>query len=273
MKPFHEQFENKELKDTTLAVIRQARTIIEEYQAQRFTLTLRQLFYQFVSRDLIANDHAEYKRLGRIIVAARRGGYIGWNSIEDRTRNLLSLPTWDDPAEAVRDAADAYRETCGRCSRTGLKSGSRRTLLGVIEGVCNKFRVPHFSCRGNVSDSEMYVAAKRLSAHVDHGQVPLVLHLGDHDPSGLDMTRDIGDRLDKFSERERRRAGKRGVDGRIEVRRLALNFNQTAALPPNTAKEEGARYAACARQYGSVSWELDALDPVFIVDSAPNLKA
>jgi hypothetical protein len=259
MKPFHEQFENKELKDTTLAVIRQARTIIEEYQAQRFTLTLRQLFYQFVSRDLIANDHAEYKRLGRIIVDARRGGYIGWNSIEDRTRNLLSLPTWDDPAEAVRDAADAYREDVWAMQPHRPEVWIEKdALLGVIEGVCNEFRVPYFSCRGNVSDSEMYTAGKRYDAAVNQGQAPVILHLGDHDPSGLDMTRDIHERLWTFSNQQYRAA--------IDLRRLALNIDQTAGLPPNTAKESDGRYAAYAKQYGDTSWELDALDPVFIAN-------
>ena len=132
-----------------------------------------------------------------------------------------------------------------------------------------RFRIPYFSCRGNVSDSEMYIAAKRLVGHAlneETPQIPLVLHLGDHDPSGLDMTRDIDWRLGAWSTREFMRAKKRGTDASIEVRRLALDINQCATLPPNTAKESDGRYAKYAKLYGNQSWELDAMDPTELAD-------
>ncbi len=85
---------------------------------------------------------------------------------------------------------------------------------------------------------------------------PIVLHLGDHDPNGLDMTRDNEDRLALFARQD------------IEVRRLALNMDQVERYspPPNFAKETDTRYAAYARQFGPNCWELDALDPVVIAD-------
>jgi hypothetical protein len=85
---------------------------------------------------------------------------------------------------------------------------------------------------------------------------PVVLHLGDHDPSGLDMTRDNLDRLEMFA--------RRGV----EVRRLALNMDQVDRWrpPPNPAKETDTRFAAYAEQFGKECWELDALDPTVIAD-------
>ena len=120
----------------------------------------------------------------------------------------------------------------------------------MIEDVCDEFRAPYFSCRGNVSEPEMYAAGKRFARIVRQGQVPIVLHFGDHDPNGVDMTRDIRERLRMFARRE------------IEVRRIALNLGQVTGLPPNFAKENDSRYAAYVRQFGTTDcWELDALAP------------
>jgi hypothetical protein len=67
----------------TLAVIEQANAIIEEYASQDFRLTLRQLYYQFVARDLLeANTLEQYKRIGRIIGTGRDAGLIDWDAIE-----------------------------------------------------------------------------------------------------------------------------------------------------------------------------------------------
>ena len=125
--------------------------------------------------------------------------------------------------------------------------------------VCNEFRLPYFACRGNNSESEQYKAGKRFEAHLANGLTPVVLHLGDHDPNGLDMTRDNRDRLAMFA-----RQG-------VEVRRLALNMDQIERYrpPPNPAKETDTRYAAYAKQFGRECWELDALVPTVIANLIP----
>jgi hypothetical protein len=89
---------------------------------------------------------------------------------------------------------------------------------------------------------------------LNKGQRPVILHLGDHDPSGLDMTRDLSERLALFCGQE------------IEVRRLALNLDQVQQYnpPPNPAKTEDSRYPGYASQFGDESWELDALDPTVL---------
>jgi hypothetical protein len=245
-----ETFKIIRFRQATLAQIDEANEIIGAYRTLGFILTLRQLFYQFVSRAALANTHAEYKRLGRTVTDARRAGGIDWGAIEDRTRNVRRLPTWNDPSEIINACVSQYRESLW--SRQPYRPEVRiekDALIGVIEGVSNEFRAPYFSCRGNVSESEMYAAGKRFADYLEQGQVPVVLHLGDHDPNGLDMTRDIRERLALFARQE------------IEVRRLALNLDQTAELPPNFAKEKDSRYAAYVRQFGRDCWELDALSP------------
>ena len=254
-----ELFQPRKFQARALSVIGSANAIIAEYQALGFTLTLRQLFYQFVSRPALglANTFDEYKLLGRIVTDARRAGLIDWDAIEDRTRNVRRLPTWDDPSEIIGDTCvGQYREDLWASQGPRPEVWIEKdALTGVIEGVCSDFRAPWFSCRGNVSDSEMYAAGKRFADLLDQGQVPLVLHLGDHDPNGLDMTRDIRERLAMFARQD------------IEVRRLALNIGQTAGLPPNYAKVEDTRSPAYVRQFGTNEcWELDALAPNVIAD-------
>lgn len=244
----------KNFRRSSLAMIAQAEEIIEEYMAQGYSLTLRQLYYQFVARDLLANKQSEYKRLGSIINDARLAGYIDWLSMEDRTRNLRGLNTWETPAEIIEGAASSFRldKWAGQEFRPEVWI-EKDALVGVIEGVCNELGVDYFSCRGYTSQSELWRAAMRASRYERDGQTPLIVHLGDHDPSGLDMTRDIFDRFRMFM-------------GGVEVKRIALNMNQVEEFspPPNPAKLTDARAAGYVDEHGYDSWELDALDPKYL---------
>lgn len=253
-----EAFTDHRFRNATLAVIEQANAIITEFRAQGFTLTLRQLYYQFVARDLIENKQTEYKRLGTIIKDGRRAGLIDWSAIEDRTREVQFHSSWDSPAEIIEAVAEQYREDPWNGQRYRPEVWIEKdALLGVIEGICREWRVPYFACRGNNSETLQYQAGKRFQQHRRAGLIPIVLHLGDHDPNGLDMTRDNRDRLAIYARRS------------VEVRRLALNMDQVQqyAPPPNFAKETDSRYAAYVRQFRTTEcWELDALSPAVIAD-------
>jgi len=250
-------YEEKKFSAQTLATITDAENIIVEYQAQGFSLTLRQLYYQFVARALIANTERDYKRIGNIVSDARRAGLIDWNSIEDRTRFIRSLSNWGKPQDILESAKDSYHRDLWATQDKRIEVWIEKdALVGVIESICQENDVSFFSCRGYVSDSEMWRAAMRMRRHIRSSQRVIVLHLGDHDPSGIDMTRDIGDRLQLFS----------GSD--IEVRRIALTMEQIEEKnpPPNPAKTTDSRYASYVSEYGNESWELDALEPRFLSD-------
>lgn len=237
----------------SLKQIEQANAIITEYEAQGFELTLRQLYYQFVARDLIPNTMRSYKNLGSIINDARLAGLIDWNSIVDRTRNLVSNSHWNHPGEIVEACARQFQidkwENQEYRPEVWIEKDA---LAGVIERVCRGNDVAFFSCRGYTSQSEMWSAAQRLLQYVRNGQSPYIIHLGDHDPSGIDMSRDIEDRLTLFM---------RGKD--LTVERIALNMDQIEHYnpPPNPAKTTDARAADYIQKYGEESWELDALEP------------
>lgn len=250
-----EQFINQRFNRHSIDLINKANVILIEYEEQGFILTLRQLYYQFVARGFLENNIKEYKRLGNVINNARLAGLIDWNSIEDRTRYLRDFNTWNNPDQIIEDAAKQYREDLWKNQNNRIEIWIEKdALIGVIEPFCNKYRIPYFACRGYSSQSEQYQAGKRLASYVKSGQDPIIFHLGDHDPSGLDMSRDNTERLNMFAY------------NRIEFHRLALNYNQVEKHnpPPNFAKETDTRAANYINQYGVHSWELDALSPTII---------
>lgn len=264
-----QQFQAFRFRRDTLTMIDQANKIIDEYQQQGFQLTLRQLYYQFVSRDLLENTNQKYKQLGSVISDARMAGLIDWNAIEDRTRNVRSVGHWNSPADILRSAHDSFAIDKWRDQQSRVEVWIEKDALsGVIERVCRDNDVSCFAYRGYVSQSEMYSAAQRLGYYIErYDQKFTILHLGDHDPSGIDMTRDIKDRLNLFLEPE-----KNGYHWRVEVKRIALNWNQINEYnpPPNPAKNTDSRFTAYEREYGDESWELDALEPTVINDLIEN---
>lgn len=256
------EYEKKNFRQEALETITQAETIIQDYQAQGFSLTLRQLYYQFVARALIPNTDKSYTRLGNIISDARRSGLIDWDAIIDRTRYLRKLSSWDKPQSILESARDSYHRDLWANQDKRLEVWIEKdALVGVIETICQENDVPFFSCRGYVSDSEMWAGAMRALKYQENKSKPsqktIVLHLGDHDPSGIDMTRDIGDRLKLFM-----------FYRDIEIRRIALTMEQIEELnpPPNPAKVTDSRYEGYVAKYGNESWELDALEPQYIAN-------
>lgn len=246
---------DKSFRKPSLALIEQANEIIEAYQADGYDLTLRQLYYQFVARDIIPNRQSEYSRLGSVINDARLAGMIDWNSIVDRTRSYESLGHWDSPADILRSAANSYHIDLRSDQDEYLEVWVEKdALVGVIEKACTPLDVGYLSCRGYVSQSAMWRAAERFKDAEIQYETTLI-HLGDHDPSGIDMTRDIQDRLEMFG-------------SIVVVKRIALNMDQIEEHqpPPNPAKTTDSRYESYIAEYGDESWELDALDPRILVD-------
>jgi hypothetical protein len=238
-------------------LIDHANQILSEYEADGYVITLRQLYYQFVSRDLLANSLKNYKRLGDVVNNARLAGLIDWSLMEDRTRNLQSLTTWDNPAEVIETYASYFRLDLWATQQYRPEVWiEKEALAGIFERICNELRVPFFCCRGYTSQSEMWSAGQRFLRYRRNAQTPYILHFGDHDPSGIDMTRDIRDRIAMFTKRT------------IKLERLALNMDQVDQYgpPPNPAKTTDARAEGYIREYGAESWELDALEPRVLGD-------
>lgn len=278
------RYEDHNFRPETLTIIDQAIAICEEWKAQGFDLTLRQLYYQFVARDLIPNNQRSYDRLGKIVNDARMAGLLDWDYIVDRTRNLRALAHWNDPTDILEGVAEQYRNDKWANQKVRIEAWIEKdALVGILQSACRPMDVPYFSCRGYTSQSEVWGAAQRLRGYIEEGKDVVILHLGDHDPSGVDMTRDVRERLNLFIATDlfqgngnlppmSRREALSIVRKHLIIERVSLNMDQVEQYnpPPNPAKYTDARYAKYVEMYGRHCWELDALSPNVLVDLIQN---
>lgn len=257
-----EAFETWSPRGEAAQLVTLANDICAEFGRQGYELTLRQLYYQLVARDVVPNTFRSYKRVGTIVDNARMAGLLDWDYIVDRTRNVYRTDGADtSPEDAIEHTARAYQRALWRRQPNHVEVWvEKEALAGVVQRAAGEVGINYFSCRGYVSQSEMYGSGTRFAQLIHNGKSVTILHLGDHDPSGIDMTRDIEDRLDTFS------GGQLGEG--LTVKRIALNMDQIERYspPPNFAKVTDARFTAYQAQYGDDSWELDALSPSTIHD-------
>ncbi|WP_303871715.1 hypothetical protein [Acetobacterium wieringae] len=245
----------KKFRQTSLELIWRINTVIADYEAQGYSLTLRQVYYQMVARDIIPNNERSYKNLGALINDARLAGLIDWNAIEDRTRNIRGRTHWEKPGDVIKAAAYNYHLDYWQDQDNYVEVWVEKdALVGVVGRICDQLDLKYFSCRGYVSQSEMWVAAKRLEKRQREGKNIVLLHLGDHDPSGIDMSRDILERLNIFE------------TDNVVFKRLALNMEQIEEYnpPPNPTKLSDSRATKYLLDFGHECWELDALEPKVI---------
>ena len=263
-------------KPDTLVMVLRAEEVINELRAQGFVLTLRQLYYQLVARDLFPaerrwrwtgtswvrdpngtiNAQPNYKWLGELMTRGRLAGMIDWWSMEDRGRSLTAWVEHSGPQEAIQEARDRFNlEKWQRQPEYCEVWIEKDALSGVFSRICGELEVPFFACKGYTSLSAMWRASQRLRRKTQEGKKVTIFHFGDHDPSGIDMTRDIIDRLYDFN-------------ADLEVKRIALNMDQVEEFdpPPNPAKMSDSRAEGYVQEYGYESWELDALDPSTLSD-------
>lgn len=245
-----QKYIDKEFRAGSLRLVEIINEVIEEYSDQGYDLTLRQVYYQLVARNYIPNNERSYKNTGNLINDARLAGLIDWNAIQDRTRNLRKNSHWSSPTDIMSSVLYSYAIDTRADQPNYIEVWVEKdALIGIVQQIASTLDVPCFSCRGYVSASEMWTAAQRF-INQDHRDRRVILHLGDHDPSGKDMTRDIMERMELF-----------GAD--VEVQRIALNWDQIDEFnpPPNPAKLSDSRAGAYIREFGYESWELDALEP------------
>lgn len=102
----------------------------------------------------------------------------------------------------------------------------------------------------------MFDAFQRFKKADRNEQRVRVIYLGDYDPSGVDMIRDIYDRTVEFIE------GKE-LDIDFQIEPIALTREQIDHYnpPPNPAKRTDPRAKGFIEAHGSTSWEVDALKP------------
>jgi hypothetical protein len=248
-------YREQRFQQKTLSVIERANSIIDAYTRAGYKLTVRQLHYQMVVRNWQENTQKAYRNLSQVISDARYAGLVDWDSIEDRGRPVHRQSHWDNPGDILRSAATSF--TVDKWDGQAYQPEvwiEKEALIGVIEPICERWDVSFFACKGYASTSCAYEAAQRLEAYYQLGRYPIILYLGDFDPSGEDMSRDLQERMRMFR-----------VD--VDLRRLALKQEQIRRYnpPPQMVKNDDARARKFVEKNGSQCWELDALGPDVIV--------
>lgn len=268
-------------------LVQKCSSIATSFHANGRILTLRQLYYQLVKDNLIKNEDRQYKRLSSLLSDARLMGMIDWEAIEDRIRVPRVPPEFNDLDELMAAALSTYRLPRWEGQESYVELWVEKdALAGILRPLAHEYHVTMSVNRGYSSQSAMYDAAKRYllacygkdlpyttlaklvkpenaTSALEKIQVldrdelpkeprrkPILLYLGDHDPSGEDMLRDIEARLGLF-----------GID--VDVRKLALTREQVEQYdpPPNPAKMSDPRASEYVDKHGAVSWEVDALSP------------
>ena len=228
--------------------LEQVKKIIEHYAAQDYRLTLRQLYYQLVSQAIIPNKVSEYAKLSKLLVNGRMAGEVDWDAIEDRLR-VPKIPYWfTGVADAINDTISQYLLNRMEGQDNYIEVWCEKDALSnVLYRVTKKYHIKLMINRGYSSCTAMHDAFERFDAQANIH----VLYLGDHDPSGLDMVRDIEKRLEGF-----------GADD-VVVRHVAITKEQIDEYrpPPNPAKVTDPRARDYIALHGDSSWEVDALNP------------
>jgi hypothetical protein len=227
----------------TLAVIEAARVVLESHNP----MTLRQVYYRLVSRQVLENTRAQYQALSNALVTARQEGVIPWDWIEDRTRRPRSVNMWRDLADFAQTAVRAYRRDVWGSQPCYLETWLEKDALsGIFESVLSPYGVTLCVGRGYDGWSSIHGAAERYG---DGGGVT-VLYFGDFDPSGEDMVRSLSKRLGFF-------------ECQPEIVKCALTAQdiENYHLPPDFTKRTDTRAAAFVAKWGDMAVELDALPP------------
>jgi hypothetical protein len=252
-------FKETKFAPQALAMIQRADHIINEYQQQGLRMTVRQLYYQFVTRNWIVNSEKAYKGLTDLVSKARLAGLLDWEAIEDRGREALEAAEYPDLASALKRARDGFRlhRWEGQTNYVELWV-EKAALAGVLMPIALKYHVTLMVNKGYSSQTAMYESSRRYLRRIrsTDGKAPLVphlLYLGDFDPSGEDMVRDIRERMVMFR-------------CPVHVKKVALTMKQIQQYnpPPNPAKVSDPRARRYIEEHGDTSWEVDALSPAVL---------
>lgn len=250
---------------------------------EEITLTNRQLYYRLVGKDFIPNYLKVYKRLCKFLTDLKYGGYIDWDAIEDRSRVPEIKAEWETVQDLIDSAVESYRLPRWSNQEYYIELYCEKDAMdSVLRPTADKYHIYFGTNKGYTSSSTMYDTAERVNEKLDEGKDVVILYLGDHDPSGLDMVRDIEDRITEFI-----MAWRYGLDAdsdypkylteewledHFHVEHIALTHKQVQKYnpPPNDAKLDDPRAKRYVNKYGEISWELDAIEPKILIELTEN---
>jgi hypothetical protein len=226
----------------TIQLIKTAKDIL----AEGYPMTVRQIYYQLVSRQVIKNNLGQYHAVSNALVDARCDGTIPWEWIEDRLRRPRDVSMWSGLPDFAKTCRSSYRRDVWPTQQHYVEVWLEKDALsGIFESVLDPYGVTLNVGRGYDGWDSIHNAAERF---MGMDTAVTVLYFGDFDPSGEDMYHSLKKRL--------------AVLGcKPEVIKCALipEDIQRYNLPPDFAKQTDSRTRGFIEKHGDVSVELDAL--------------
>jgi hypothetical protein len=229
----------------TEAMLRVAPEVLGEHHP----MTVRQVYYQLVSKQVIENNRSQYQAVSNLLVDARKQGVIPWEWVEDRLRRPRSVSMWSDLSHFMRAVRRSYRRNVWESQPGYLECWLEKDALsGIFEDALEEYGVTLNVGRGYDGWDSIHNAAERFLDKSGNDINTTVLYFGDFDPSGEDMVRSLEERLAEL-----------GADPEIVKCALTAEDVQRYQLPPDFAKKTDTRAAKFIAQHGDISVELDAL--------------
>lgn len=194
------KFENQPTRywrDNKTTIANNIIKIVNRYAKEGETMTLRQLHYQFVGHvATYVNHQSAYSKLGDILDDLRYCGIIPWNMFEDRGRKPFLPYSVKDVPDALNDAVETYRINRQEGQKTHFELWTEKDALSAIfSKVTSEYHVRLVINKGYTSSTAAHEAYSRFAKQIMSGRKVVVGYFGDHDPSGLDMVRDITERI------------------------------------------------------------------------------
>ena len=257
-------------------ILSHAQQIAAQYHAQGLSLTVRQLYYQFVARGLLPSGQKEYKKIVNILSQARYKGQFNLDLIEDRTRTVHKgdFTRNDDSVRAALNSAAYWVQQMPEWALVRDRWYGqpvhvsvwveKEALAGIFETTCNELGVSWLACKGCPSVSALWDWVKGARGARDYGgtEQSVILYFGDHDPTGFMIPRAAHEGIEKLADVSVQSVA-------VSVKRVALNMDQVQHYnpPPFWAKTSDTRYQGYVDEHGTTdAWELDALDPTVLRD-------
>lgn len=245
--------------------------ITDIYLEKDIKMTLRQLYYQLVSHDIIPNDNNIYKKLSKFLTNLRYNGIIDWDVIEDRVRVPKFPGEWKNIPDLIDSAIYTFRLPRWENQKYYIELATEKDALSsILYPIADKWHIPFSVNRGYTSATAMYDLFKRVFKKINKDKKIIILYLGDHDPSGIDMCRDIEERLKEFLITKNVTAPFNilKIINCEYIKQIGLTTEQVKKYnpPPNPAKITDPRAKFYIEKYGNQNWEVDALPPDIMIE-------
>ena len=214
--------------------------------AENDSMTVRQLFYQMVSRGLIDKSEREYNNtVSRLATQMRKFGEMPYDAIADNTRWMRKPASHSSLEGFLEQQQRFYRRDLWQDQDAYVEIWLEKdALAGVLYDVTGHWDVPLMVCRGYASISFLWSAAETIKLE---GKPTFLYYFGDCDPSGRDIPRAVEKSLREMS----------GADITFEVVAVTDQQIEEMNLPTRPTKKTDSR----SKNFEGESVEVDAIPP------------